>query len=116
MRMWRVAPELMCRAHLLDEHLSVHMFASRLCTGKNVDGYISGGLLEPARLFARHEQLVVEMDRRGFNHRTPMTELVYSELPVGKIDIADNIRELARRCDGCLQRIRRDPNAVVYLT
>jgi hypothetical protein len=116
MRMWRVAPDLMCRNHLLGEHLELHTFASRLCTGKNVDGYIRNGLLEPARLFARHEQLVAEMDRRGLRHHTPMTEIERPELPVGKIDLADNIRELARRCDGCLQRIRRDPNARVYLS
>ena len=68
MRMWMLLPEGMCRYHLLGEHVELHMLLGSMRRGKNIDGFLSGELVDPQQLFARHEELVTEMTRRGFKH------------------------------------------------
>ena len=58
----------MCRKHLLGEHVELHMLLGSMRRGKNMDGFLSGGLVDPQLVFARHEELVTEMTRRGFKH------------------------------------------------
>lgn len=75
MRIWDVAPERLCRSHLLGEHRELHAIWTVLTTGKQ--GYAKHpetlrwqGKL--AALFARHEVLVAEMARRGYTHQSPL--------------------------------------------
>ena len=68
MRMWMLPPIGMCRKHLLGEHVELHMLLGSMRRGKNMDGFLSGGLVDPQQLFTRHEELVTEMTRRGFKH------------------------------------------------
>jgi len=68
MRMWMVNPKIMCRQHLLGEHVEIHMFVGTLSRGKSVKGYLEKGLLEVHNLYWRHEELVEEMKRRGTVH------------------------------------------------
>lgn len=45
MRMWMVPPELMCRQHLLGEHVELHMFVGAINKGTSVvtlPGYCEG--------------------------------------------------------------------------
>ena len=73
MRVWDVEPKLLCRQHLLGEHRELHGLWNILTTHKGVGGYShhpetrrwTGKL---AALHARHEALVEEMTRRGYNH------------------------------------------------
>ena len=75
MRIWDVAPARLCRAHLLGEHRELHGLWNILTQGKS--GYRrhpetrrwEGKL---AALYARHEALVGEMERRGYRHGTPL--------------------------------------------
>ena len=61
MRMWMVNPKIMCRQHLLGEHVEIHMFVGTLSRGKSVKGYLEKGLLEAHNLYWRHEEPVEEI-------------------------------------------------------
>ena len=74
MRMWMLPPETMCRKHLLGEHVELHMLLGSLRRGKNIDGFLAGKLVDPRRMFRRHEELVLEMERRGYRHASPLEE------------------------------------------
>lgn len=75
MRIWDVAPNLLCTAHLAAEHRELHGLWNILVHNKR--GYRKHpetlrweGKLKA--LYLRHESLVAEMDSRGWNHRTPL--------------------------------------------
>lgn len=75
MRIWDVPPARLCRQHLLGEHRELHGLWNILTQGKI--GYRQHpetrrweGKL--AALYRRHEALVAEMERRGYNHGTPL--------------------------------------------
>ena len=107
MRQWLVDPELLCRKHLLGEHVEHHMFVGSIWRGKSVKGYLRDGLLEPKTLQDRHAELVNEMISRGYNHKSPLLKIDVSHLPDGKIDINRNIEDLRSRCDECAKRINQ---------
>ena len=96
-------PKAMCKNHLLGEHLELHMLAGCLRKGKNINGYIEGGLVDPAILITRHDELVSEMKRRGYNHFSPIEGLPQN-LVNGQIDREANRLELANRCSKCRER------------
>lgn len=77
MRIWDVAPERLCRQHLLGEHRELHAIWTVLTQGKK--GYARHpetlrwrGKLRA--LFLRHEALVAEMAARGYTHKSPLPE------------------------------------------
>ena len=98
-----VDPKIMCRNHLLGEHLECHMFAGSIKRGHNLEGFLKNNLLEPMSLEKRHAQLVEEMEKRGFNHKSPL-EIKKSDLEYlgeKKIDVDSSLKELLRRCKNC---------------
>ena len=99
MRMWNINPELMCRSHLLGEHVECHMFVGALNKDKNVDGYLKKGLLEIHNIEKRHEQLIREMKKRGFKHNSPLPK--YRKVKKGRVDVKRNEKELFKRCKRC---------------
>ena len=105
MRQWLVDPSMLCRKHLLGEHVEHHMFMGTIMKGTSVAGYLRDGLLEPRTLQKRHAELVDEMHKRGYNHKSPLLDVDISHLPYGKIDIARNIEDLRNRCEECARRI-----------
>lgn len=102
MRMWLVPTELMCRQHLLGEHVEMHMFAGSLRLGQSVNGYLDG-LVDPKQLVARHDEIVIEMSERGYNHRSPL-ESPRAEYYKGDVNPYANRKELRRRCRSCRER------------
>jgi hypothetical protein len=105
MRMWNIDPELMCRKHLLGEHVEMHMFLSAFLRNKKLDGYINTGLVEIHNIKKRHDCLAEEMIRRGYKHNSPIRE----EISVRKAGFVDNQRsykELQLRCKECRLRMR----------
>jgi hypothetical protein len=111
MRMWLVDPAILCRRHLLGEHVESHMFLGTLRLGKNIDGYIAKDLFQPRLLYPRHKALVEEMIKRGYNHNSPLTKkdaAVIHTLPKKylnhKIDKYAAAIELVRRCPECRTR------------
>lgn len=75
MRIWDLLPSLLCRQHLLGEHRELH--ALWVILKENKKGYAhhpetlrwKGKL--PA-LLKRHDALVLEMEKRGYRHATPL--------------------------------------------
>ena len=72
MRMWMVNPKIMCKNHLLGEHREIHTFIGTLKRNISINGYINNDLLEPISIYNRHEELVREMKRRGYNHNSDL--------------------------------------------
>lgn len=103
-----VPPALLCRSHLLGEHVECHMLASTLRRGRSVAGYIRNGLIEPLSLGARHDALAAEMARRGYRHASPLGAVRTGHLPADqrrhRVDEAASLRGLTRRCAECRAR------------
>ena len=106
MRMWMVNPELMCRKHLLGEHVEVHMMVGSLRRGRSIAGHLDRGQLEPRAAKSRHRALTVEMRSRGYRHVSPLPG--HGRLTVkqqtAKVDAAWSLAELRRRCAECARR------------
>ena len=100
--MWMVEPSLMCRKHLLGEHVETHMLAGSLLRGRSVQGFLERGLLEPQNVHTRHAVLAAEMARRGYKHASQLPAAV--PLPKGCVDRAASLKELHRRCAECAAR------------
>ena len=94
----------MCRQHLLGEHAEIHMFIGTLSRGKSVKGYLEKGLLEVHNLYSRHEELVEEMKRRGYSHRSEVEEKWRTAEKLGAIDRKKSLKELVKRCSRCKHR------------
>lgn len=111
MRMWMLPPESLCRRHLLGEHVELHMLLGAMRRGTNLRGFLEGGLIDPRRLYERHEQLAREMERRGYHHRSPLDEAKCRaaarryEGTHARVDAEANARELKRRCPDCARRL-----------
>jgi hypothetical protein len=111
MRMWNVDPRLMCRAHCLGEHRECHALISIILHNKPLSGtkYITTGLVEVHNIKQRHNELVLEMTRRGYNHKSPLPDAdLWTE---GQVDSAQNLIELRTRCPECakLQLVNQQP-------
>lgn len=109
-RMWMVDPHAMCRRHLVAEHHECHVFLGKLRKSHKLDGYINNNLLEVTALHERHEQVSVELVRRGFWHQTPFpsdvavleaAEYLPHDLYFKTIDRQAARRELVTRCPAC---------------
>lgn len=111
MRMWGINPKLLCNKHLLGEHLELHMFVGAINKGKSIKGYIDNDLVETNLIDYRHWELANELERRGYNHKSPLPTFKIKP-PYGRIDATRNINELNRRCKDCRHRHH---NQEVYL-
>jgi len=108
MRIWDVPVEDLCRKHLLGEHRELHGLWSILTNGKA--GYSKHpetkrwvGHLRA--LQERHSVQVREMERRGYNHRSPLEGIAYGPaFPPEKINTLVEQRALlaAKNCE-CYQ-------------
>lgn len=110
MRIWDIAPNRLCRAHLLGEHRELHGMWSILTSDKK--GYRQHpetkrweGKL--AALYRRHEQLVEEMDRRGYKHATPLDPSLATGNPAQTAYVDSPQRQLEILTDkGCDCHVR----------
>ena len=98
-----VDPSMMCRQHLLGEHVECHMFRGSLLKGKSVRGFLDAGLLDSRQLAHRHDQLAAEMARRGYNHSSPLPTDFDVDAAAGDVNPVTARRELAARCPSCRQ-------------
>lgn len=107
MRMWMVNPVYMCKDHLLGEHREIHMCVGYLKNRNHLKHYAYHGLIEVNSLQSRHEILVKEMERRGYNHNTPLiiTEDISKHLDRQEVEICINrnysLNLLLGRCSKC---------------
>jgi hypothetical protein len=100
MRMWMVEPALMCRKHLLGEHVEIHMLVGCINKGKNIHGFLEKGLVEPQSVEKRHAELVREMVRRGYRHNSPLPAHQVKGMH-SIVDWKRSLGELQRRCADC---------------
>lgn len=75
MRIWDIKPKCLCRQHLLGEHRELHAIWTILIENKK--GYSKHpetlrwkGKLKA--LYVRHNQLVIEMEKRGYIHNSDL--------------------------------------------
>lgn len=92
MRIWDLHPEHLCRKHLLAEHRELHGLWNILTKHKGKGGYSRHpetlrwvGKLKA--LYNRHELLVKEFSRRGYNHYSPLNKKLAIGLGSQKIFI-----------------------------
>ncbi|HEX8591196.1 MAG TPA: pyrimidine dimer DNA glycosylase/endonuclease V [Candidatus Paceibacterota bacterium] len=77
MRVWDLPPKELCRKHLLGEHRELHGLWNILTRHEGKGGYshhpeTKRWMGKLAALYARHEKLVLEMQRRGYRHASPL--------------------------------------------
>lgn len=77
MRVWDIHPKHLCRKHLLAEHRELHGLWNILTKHKGKGGYSQHPETlrwfgKQKALFLRHEKLVKEILKRGYDHRTPL--------------------------------------------
>jgi hypothetical protein len=103
MRMWLVNPKIMCRNHLLGEHNEIHAFCGSINKGISMAGYIRNNLLEYKSLHNRHDELVEEMLRRNYNHKSPLYEITTNDevIASSQVDTDLSFHELISRCSKC---------------
>jgi len=106
MRMWMVDPAIMCRQHLLGEHVELHMMAAHLRLGRRVDGYVNNNCVEPRSIGARHKALAAELARRGYRHASPLEQppVASWQRPKACVDAAASLADLTGRCAECAAR------------
>lgn len=108
MRQWLTDPKKMCLKHLLGEHVEHHMFVGALKKHKSMKGYLRNNLLEPKSLVARHAEIALEMESRGYNHKSPLEDpdLSYltEEEKAHKINKVESQIDLVSRCPACKAR------------
>ena len=95
--------KMLCKKHLLGEHVELHMFVGTIKKNKKLDGYKKNGLVEVHNIKSRHQELVIEMSDRGMNHNSPLDD--FREFNFGVVDVDNSYNELIKRCMGCRNRI-----------
>lgn len=106
MRMWGIDPKILCRKHLLGEHVEMHMFVGCINKGTSLKGYIDNNLVEVHHIKSRHDDLVDEMKRRGMNHKSQLPS--FKSWVEGKVYVKDNFINLLNRCDECSKRFKNE--------
>ena len=114
MRMWNVPTEYLCRKHLLGEHVEMHMFIGTIDKGISIKGYVDGGLVETQLISHRHDELVREMKKRGYNHNSPVNGWK-CDMVLGNVDVTNSINELNKRCIECKDNIDKILNKELKL-
>lgn len=85
MRIWDIAPALLCRSHLLGEHRELHCIWVVLTQGKKGYSRHPETLRWRGRLkalYLRHEKQVKEMESRGYRHHSPLARRLATGSPV----------------------------------
>ena len=75
MRVWDIEADLLCNSHLLGEHREIHAIWTILTENKKGYSHHPETLRWKGKLLAlynRHETVVAEMNKRGFNHKSTL--------------------------------------------
>ncbi len=106
MRIWDIDPADLCPSHLLGEHRELHGLWNILTQDKvgyrrHPETIRWAGKL--AALYSRHEALVEEMLRRGYQHRSPLDPALATGASTQSdyVDAPDAQRRILRT-KGCL--------------
>ena len=79
MRVWDIHPKHLCHKHLLAEHRELHGLWNILTKHGGKGGYSKHPetlrwVGKQKALYLRHQELVKEFVRRGYNHKTPLNQ------------------------------------------
>jgi hypothetical protein len=107
--MWMIDPRYLCRKHLLGCHLEHHMFLGALKKGKRLKGFFLNNCFEPKSLKSSHDELVLEMQHRTYNHQTPISQEEFDDAIKNLtdeemdwcIDREASLKDLLMRCVEC---------------
>jgi hypothetical protein len=114
MRMWMINPIYLCRKHLLGEHNEIHKHKPSFEKKHSISGRIYPIVqIEPLSMKVRHDELVEEMIKRKFNHKSPYEMPDLSYLPKkereAKVNILTSITDLKNRCPYCKRLLQNHP-------
>ena len=107
MRMWMIDPKILCRKHLLGEHVELHMIVGSLRKKKSIKGFIKSNCIEPQSIALRHAQLVEEILSRGYNHKSSLEveenllDYLTTEDREVKVNVGSSLEDLTNRCADC---------------
>ncbi len=109
MRIWDISPKKLCNQHLLGEHRELHAIWSILLNDRK--GYRSHPetkrwVGKNKALFFRHQELVKEIKRRGYNHFSPLDK----KLALGKLSQDKLLNTMVEQ-----KRILKDKNCPCFL-
>lgn len=112
MRMWGIDPNLLCKQHLLGEHGEIHKHRHNFVKKHKITKRISPIVqIEPENMQKRHNELALEMLKRGYNHNSPYEQpdisYLIPEERYAKIDINISISDLINRCPECEKTIKK---------
>ena len=111
MRMWMIEAYLLCQQHLVGEHSELHKHLPSLRKGHSVmkrfDPVVQ---MQFVGYVERHDEIAIEMIRRGMNHTSPLTDVPdftvhYSDYMDERVDLVVSIDDLMQRCPMCRARI-----------
>lgn len=114
--MWFVDPSLLCNEHLQREHWEIHQLVDVLrgewdvsdyAATMKVVGHAVRGQVFPRYVTPRHDRLATHIRERGIGHDSPLDydPPVRFSGDVTESLVADNRRDLVRRCSKCADRI-----------
>lgn len=105
MRMWMVDPKIMCRKHLMGEHVEIHMIVGSLIKGRSIQGFIDNNCIDYA-IYSRHANLAEEIIRRGYKHNSPLLwlENFGEKMNFAKVNQKQSLKDLLARCPECKDR------------
>lgn len=115
MRMWMTDPKYLCRKHLLGEHGEIHKHKHNFVKHHKIDKRISPIVqIEPSSMQKRHDELVIEMKNRNYNHNSEYIQPDISYLPIeqqtAKVDLEYSLNDLHNRCEECRNRFKELQN------
>ncbi|MEX0920876.1 MAG: pyrimidine dimer DNA glycosylase/endonuclease V [Candidatus Pacearchaeota archaeon] len=105
-RMWNLPPKKMCTQHLLGEHKELHQAVGTINAGKNLGKHIEMGQIEVHNIRKRHDEIMKEMLKRGFNHKSPLPK--FKSFRAGYIDKEFNKKDLISRCKNCREMFKNE--------
>jgi len=101
--MWMIPTNLLCRQHLLGEHGEIHKHRHNFIKKHNMNG--RRYQIFPLLMKSRHDELALELIRRGYQHKSPYTQPDVSYLDIEMLaiqpNIEANIKHLCNRCEEC---------------
>ena len=98
---------VLCRQHILGAHGELHKFRHNFIKGHSIAG--RKGQIEPHSMESRHDELAVEMMRRGYNHNSPyeQPDLLAYDLTDHGVDRDKSLTDLLARCPKCRLRYHK---------
>lgn len=112
--MWLGIPvEKLCNQHLLGLHSELHQEAGTIENHPHGEAIVRGhwklGQVDTTQINKRHQETAEELQKRGYEHKSPLTYTDSVQLPASIIGFPIkkfNLIKLTSRCQKCKKRIQ----------